>query len=52
MVLTVGHTSLFDTVSQYLTVEWFKVVFLYQAFNAVDIHCPSNSGLVIAGLTG
>ena len=35
-VLNVGHTNLFNTVSQYLTLMRYKVVFLYQAFNAGD----------------
>ena len=25
---------------QYLTPGWFKIVFLYQAYNASDIPCP------------
>ena len=40
IVLNIGHTDLFNTVSQYLTLEWFKVAFLYQAYNTVYISCP------------
>ena len=40
MVLNVGHTDLFYTVSQYLTLEWFKIVLLYQVYNAGDIVSP------------
>ena len=40
MVLHVDLIDLFNTVSQYLTLEWFKVVFWYQAYNAGNIPCP------------
>ena len=30
----------FDTLSQYFTLKWSRVVFLYQAFHAGDIPCP------------
>ena len=40
MLLNVGHTDLFNTVSQYLALEWFKTVFLCQAFTAGDTPCP------------
>ena len=40
MVLYRGHSNLFNTMSQYLTLNWFKVVFLYHTLNAYDISCP------------
>ena len=40
MVLNIGHTDLTNVVSQYLTLKWFKVEFLYQAFNAGNIAYP------------
>ena len=40
VVLNVGHTDLFNTPSQFHTLQWFKGVFLYQAYNVGDISCP------------
>ena len=39
MVLNLGDTYLFNTVSQYLTLKGFKVVFQYQACNEGDTPC-------------
>ena len=52
MVLKVGQINLFNTVLQYIILESFKVVSLYQAYNAVKIPCPSHAGLVSTALVG
>ena len=46
MVLNVGHTFLFNTVSQYLTLDWLKIVFLYLSYNGSDFprSFPLRSG--------
>ena len=35
-----GPIVLFNIVSQYLTLEWFEVEFLYQDYYTGDIPCP------------
>ena len=52
MILNIGHADLFKIILQYFTPKWFKVVFLYQAFNAGDIPYTPHSGLMTAPLIG
>ena len=52
MVLNVGWIDLFNTVSEYLTLGWFKVASQYQAHNAGNIPVPSHFGLVSPALIG
>ena len=40
MVLNEGHTDILNTVLHYLPLEYFKIAFLYEAYNAGDIPCP------------
>ena len=37
MILNVGHTDPFNTVSQYLSLEWFKTACSHEAYNADNI---------------
>ena len=42
MVLNIGHTDVFNTVSQYLMLEWLKIVFLCQVSNVGDTTKPKE----------